>query len=173
MKNLRVTLISLLGLTAAGALLAANPKPASRADVTFVDPEKFTDAADAQRGSDWGREANLDELKNYIQDRANVYVREGQKLTVSITDVDLAGEIEPWRSSQLRDARIIKDIYAPRIDLSFKLTDASGAVIKEGTRHLTNPTFTMNIYPNRNDPRVYEKGLLDDWMRNEFGGKKK
>lgn len=173
MKTLRVSLLSLVGLTAAGALFASDPKPVSRAEVTFVKPEEFTDAADAERGSDWGRDGNLQELKEFIQERANRLVSEGQKLTVSITDVDLAGEIEPWRSSQMRDARIVKEIYPPRIDLSFKLTDASGAVVKEGTRHLTNLTFMMNLYPNRSDPRVYEKGLLDDWMRNEFGGKKK
>lgn len=170
--------ISRIALTAFASLvtvlgLQAGPKAASRAEVTFSNPENFTDAADDQRGSDFGRAANLKELKDYIEDRANTYVPEGQKLQVTVTDVDLAGEIEPWRSSSLRDARIIKDIYTPRIQLSFKLTDASGAVIKEGTRNLTDLTYLMNIYPNRSDPRVYEKGLLDNWLRSEFGAKKK
>ena len=171
MKTLRVTFLGLLGL-AAGTLFAADQKP-DRVEVTFVNPDKFTDAADAQRGSDWGREANLDILKRYIVERAGRYVAEGQKLSVSITDVDLAGEIEPWRSSSLRDARIMKDIYPPRIDLSYKLTDANGAVIKEGSRHLTDMSYMMNVYPDRSDPRVYDKGLLDDWIRRDIATKKK
>ena len=171
MKTLRITFLSILGL-AAGTLFAADQKP-SRVEVTFVNPDKFTDAADAQRGSDWGRDSNLDILKNYIVERASRYVAEGQKLSVTITDVDLAGEIEPWRSSSLRDARIMKDIYPPRIDLSYKLTDATGAVIKEGSQHLTDLSYLMNVYPNRSDPRVYDKGLLDDWIRRDIATKKK
>jgi len=157
---------------AAGALWAADQKT-DRVEVTFVNPDKFTDAADAQRGSDWGRDANLQILKDYIVRRASRYVAEGQKLSVSITDVDLAGEIEPWRSTSLRDARIMKDIYPPRIDLSYKLTDASGTVVKEGTRHLSDMNYLMNVYPDRSDPRVYDKGLLDDWIRHDLATKKK
>jgi hypothetical protein len=46
-------------------------------------------------------------------------------------------------------------------------------VVKEGNRQLRDLTFTMNINPNRNDPRVYEKALLDDWLRSEFNRAKK
>lgn len=173
MKTLRVTLLTVLGLTA-GALFAADQNSkADRVEVTFVNPDKFTDAADGQRGSDWGRDANLDVLKKYIIERASRYVQEGQKLSVSITDVDLAGEIEPWRSSSLRDARIMKDIYFPRIDLSYKLTDATGAVLKENSRHLSDMNYLMNIHPDRSDPRVYDKSLLDDWIRRDIATKKK
>ena len=173
MKPLPITLTALLGLAAVVGVQAANPKAASRAEVSFTDPEKFTDAADGQRGSSFGLESNLEELKTHLMDRANLHVPEGQKLVVTITDVDLAGEIEPWRSPQMQDVRIIKEIYTPKIDLSYKLLDASGAVVKEGTRQLRDLTFTMNINPNRNDRRVYEKALLDDWLRSEFGRVKK
>ena len=86
--------------------------------------------------------------------------------------MDLAGEIEPWHGAQFQDVRIVKDIYPPRIDLSFQLLDAAGTVIKEGQRHLSDMSFLMHIYSNRSDTRVYEKGLLDDWMRSEFRVKK-
>lgn len=180
MKILRSTLITLLGITAAAGLRAADPKtpaavtkPVPRVEVAYTDPEKFTDAADGQRGSDYGRDGNLAELRDYLVQRASIYVPEGQKLSITVTDVDLAGEIEPWRSPQMQDTRIIKDLYPPRIDLSFKLLDASGAVIKEGKRELRDLSYTMKIYPNRSDRRVYEKALLDDWLRSEFPRAKK
>lgn len=172
MKTFRTTLTAFLGLAVVAALGAADPKPV-RTEVIFDHPENFTDAADGQRGSDFGREANLNELRDHLIRRADRFVPEGDKLTVTITDVDLAGEVEPWRTPSHQDIRIIKDIYPPRIQLSFKLTNASGAVVKEGTRKLQDLTFNMNIYPNRNDERVYEKGLLDDWVRQEFGSLKK
>ncbi|ACB74113.1 DUF3016 domain-containing protein [Opitutus terrae] len=174
MKTTRLTLSVFLAVTAAAVLSAADPKTPSRVEVTFTDPEKFTDAADAQRGSDFGREANLQELRQYIERRATRFVPEGQKLSVTITDVDLAGEVEPWRTPRMSDARFVKDIYPPRIELSFRLTDASGAVIKEGTRKLSDLTFMMNLHAvNRDDPRIYEKDLLDRWISSEFRPNKK
>lgn len=173
MKTVPFALSALLGIVAVVGVRAADTKVAPRVDVTFVEPEKFTDAADGPRGTDFGREGNLEELKSYLIQRGNSYVSEGQKLSVSITDVDLAGEIEPWRSGSAQDVRIVKDIYPPRIQLSYKLVDASGATIKEGKRSLTDLTFSMNINPNRSDPRVYEKRLLDDWLRSDFPKAKK
>ena len=174
MKTLPLTLSVLLGMTAISSGQAANEKAAPRAEVTYSNPEKFTDAADSQRGSDFGRDANLDELREHVLRRANAHVPVGQKLEVTITDIDFAGEIEPWRSPQAHDVRIIKDIYSPRIDLTYRLIDvATGAVVKEGESRLRDLTFTMNIHANRNDHRVYEKALLDDWLRKEFGRVKK
>ena len=179
MKSRRITLLAaiapllLIGLQAAPAAASKTRTPtASRAEVTFVNPEKFTDAADGERGSDWGRDGNLEALKEHIERRASVYIPEGQKLKVKITDVDLAGEIEPWRSPNFRDVRIVKDIYFPRIELTFQLVDATGAVIKEGTRRLSDMAFLTTIHLDRSDPLVYDKGLLDDWMRSEFAAKK-
>jgi hypothetical protein len=176
MKTLRFTLTALLGALSIMGVQAADKKEKAepRIDVTFSNPEEFTDAADGQRGSDYGREANLAELKAHLMQKANAYVPVGQKLEVAVTDVDLAGEIEPWRSPHAHDVRIIKDIYSPRIDLTYKLIDtATGAVVKEGTSKLRDLTFNMNIHINRSDPRLYEKALLDDWLRNEFGRVKK
>lgn len=173
MKTLRLTLTALLGILAVVGIRAADSKAAPRATVTFVNPDKFTDAADSQRGSDFGREGNLAELKAYIERKASSYVPEGQRLEVTITDVDLAGEIEPWRSPQMQDVRIIKEIYPPRIDLSYKLINATGAIVKEGTHQLRDLNYMMNINPNRSDPRVYEKALLDDWFRADFARVKK
>src|SRR5690348_8532907 len=113
MKTIRFTLTTLLGLAVAAGL-AAGPKTLPRAEVIFFHPDKFTDAADGPRGSDIGRDSNLEQLKDYLVDRANVYIPEGQKLEVTITDVDLAGEVEPWRGPRFQDTRIVKDIYSPR-----------------------------------------------------------
>ena len=173
MKTLRFLLTTSLGIVAVAGLRADNSKATPRVEVTFHEPDKFTDAADGPRGTDYGRDGIIEDLKTYLVRKASVYIPEGQKLTVTINDIDLAGEIEPWRSPQAQDVRIIKDIYPPRINLSFKLVDASGATIKEGKKQLRDLTFTMNINPNRSDPRVYEKALLDDWLRSEFNRPKK
>lgn len=173
MKTHRITLAALLIIAGAAGAYAAKEKPAPRTEVTFFEPEKFTDAADGPRGTDTGRDENLEELRSFLVDRAQRYVPEGQKLSITITDVDFAGEVEPWRTPSNSDIRIVKSIYSPRIDLTFKLTDATGAVVKEGKRDLRDPMFDMMLRPDRNDRRVYEKGLLGDWLSNEFPRQKK
>ena len=63
----------------------------------------------------------------------------------------------------------MKEIYPPRIKLSFRLTDGNGDVVKQGERELTNPNFLMLALPTTiNDPFRHEKALIDDWLGREF-----
>ena len=83
-----------------------------------------------------------------------------------VTDVDRAGNFEPWRPYPMREVRIIKDIYPPRIDLRFRLLDADGKTIREGTRKLRDPGFMSDsINTSSNDTLRYEKALIDRWLR--------
>lgn len=171
MKTLRLPLIVLLGATAVVGLRAADTPALSKVDVVFSHPENFTDVAQDQRGSDIGREANLDMLKDYLVRKASPLIPAGDKLTVTFTDIDLAGEYEPWRT-RAHDVRIVKDIYTPKMNLSFTLTDGSGKVLKEGTRHLTNLNFMSEMLPltEQNEPLAYDKQLLGNWVSDEFRG---
>lgn len=174
MKTIRLPLLALFGLAMVGALRADNTSAASRVDVTFVNPDKFTDVKDAYMPTDSGQKGILDDLQDYIVHHAGSRLSDGQHLSVKVTDIDLAGDFEPWHGPEAQDIRIMKAIYTPKIDLSFTLTDASGNVVKQGERHLRDLNYTMNINSvNRSDPRFYDKALLDDWIRNEFPHSKK
>lgn len=152
---------------------AASPTPAPRAEVVFVAPEKFTDVRDSYTSSDAGRDGILDQIRDYMLDEAKRFLPEGDKLFVSVTDIDLAGDFEPWRGPRWDDVRIVKDIYPPRINLSFRLTDPTGKVIKEGKRNLSDLSFMMKITTTfRDDPLRHEKTLIDDWFRDDFGSLK-
>ena len=92
---------------------------------------------------------------------------------MTFSDIDLAGDFEPWHGAQFDDVRIIKDIYVPRMNFSFKVTDASGTVIKSGERKLVDPAFQFNITPAfRDDPLRYEKAMLDSWFSQELTARK-
>lgn len=172
-RSLLALVAALAGLSALRAV-PASANNDSRIDVAFDHPEKFTDLKDSEFPSDSSRQAYMDELKEHLQKNATRHLADGQKLSVTITDVDMAGDFEPWRGPNFYDIRIVKDVYPPRIDLNFKLTDASGAVVKEGKRELRDLDFQMHISPiDREDPLRYEKALLDDWTRSEFRGQKK
>lgn len=148
---------------------ASKPASAPKAEVVYVAPEKFTDVRDSYTGSDAGRDATLDQMREYFIDEANRFLPDGTKLFVSVTDVDLAGDFEPWRGPRWDDVRIVKDIYPPRISLSFRVTDASGQLVKEGKRDLRDLAFMMKLSVGfRDDPLRNEKALIDDWFRDEF-----
>jgi hypothetical protein len=133
--------------------------------VNYENPEKFTDMSryhPTGRGAD---ESYMDELRDHLQRAGSSRIPAGDTLAITITDGDLAGEFEPHRGPTLADVRIIRSMYAPRINLTYRLTDASGAVRAEGDRVLRNPTFDWTtLHINRTDPLRYEKDLLDEFL---------
>ncbi len=153
---------------------AVSAEAGTRVEVVYVNPEKFTDVKDSNFGSERGREDTLALLKDYIVERGAKLLPEGQRLSVTITDVDLAGDYEPWRGPKFDDVRIVKEIYPPSIHLSFKVTDGAGTVVKEGMEKLRDLSFQMSATPAfSSDSLRYEKALLDNWLRSEFPKAKK
>ena len=159
------------GLSIAGGVNAADDAH-SRVDVSWANPDDFSDAK-MYPGTGLGRaqpEEWLGDLSKYLKYRADRALPPGETLEVKFTNVQRAGIYEPWRGPQWDDVRIIKDMYPPRIDLSFTLRGADGHVISEGTRKLRDPAFLQRGIWNETDPLRYEKRLLDDWLRSELKG---
>src|SRR5690606_39529257 len=94
----------------------------------------------------------------------------GQRLEVTSTDIERAGNFEPWQGMRTDHVRYMRDIYPPRISLDFTLTGVDGGVIAQGSRDLTDLSYLRGHPRARdNDPLRFEKQLLDDWLRREFG----
>jgi hypothetical protein len=173
MKPKYVFLAAVLA-AALNLLSAAHAASNIRVDVNFDHPEKFTDVKDSYMGTEKGRDNYLALIKEYIQDRAPHYLADGQVLTMTFTDIDLAGDFEPGRGPRWDDVRIIKDIYPPRMKFSYKLTDSSGAVVKEGEEKLIDMSFQITANPiNSQDSLHYEKTMIDNWLRAQLWQPKK
>jgi len=161
------SVILLAALLASGCQsVTPNPNPAAVGDITveFKDSDKYTDARDSVNGPT--SQTYLDELGKYLKESAARQLTAGQKLTVTVTDIDLAGDIPP---GQLENVRIVKDIYMPRMELHFQLLGSDGAVVKEGDRRLLDMNFMQTLIPTtQNDPLRYDKALLANWVRNDF-----
>lgn len=166
MKTITRLTVVLFGLVAPLALRAADvAKAPARTEVVFDHPEKFTDVKDGDFGTDKGRDATLELIRDFLVERADKALPPGQKLTITFTDIDLAGDFEPWRGPQFSDVRIVKPIYAPRLSFSYKVTDAAGKIVKEGKEELRDLAFDMRLTMDRQDPLRYEKDILKDWIR--------
>lgn len=168
--KIKLPLFTLFGLAMGSAALAAASadKAAAAVAVTFVAPENFTDVKDDSMDAGRGRDALLDELKQHITARAAKYLTAGQRLEITVTDVDLAGDFEPWRGINFDDIRIVKDLYPPRVSLQFRLLKADGTVVREGKRQLQDLGYLMTVGRSSQDPLRHDKGMLSDWLRQEF-----
>jgi hypothetical protein len=166
MKTITCLTVVLFALVAPLALSAAPAtKAPARTEVIFDHPEKFADVKDSEFGTDKGRDAILDQIREFIVERAEKILPAGQKLVITFTDIDLAGDFEPWRGAQFSDIRIVKSIYPPRFNFTYKVTDAAGKVVKEGKEKLIDLAFDMRLTIDRQDPLRYEKDILMDWLR--------
>jgi len=160
-------LSSVLGLAAAGALYGAGNSPA-RTEVIFDHPENFTDVKDSYTPSDKGRDAILENIRSFLVHRTESLVPDGYKLTITFTDIDLAGEFEPWRGAQFDDVRIVKAIYPPAFKFSYSVTDPSGRIVREGTEDIRDMNFQMRVTIDLSDQLRYEKDILGDWARSKL-----
>ncbi len=176
-STLHASLALVIGFASATALLAADKSTPAEARVTVVfdHPEKYQDLKDSgfdtenQRGS----ERYLPLIKEHIEQEAGRLLAPGQRLTITFTDIDLAGDFEPWHGANYHDVRIVKDIYIPRLTFTFQVRDEGGRVLGEGERRLVDLAYQMRIGGGfRDDPLRYEKGMLNDWLRDELRARK-
>jgi hypothetical protein len=157
----------LLALSAVVPLTAG--EPSTRVTVAFVAPEKFTDVRDSALFDDSGRNTYLEQIRDHLLEQAPKYLAEGQSLEITFTDIDLAGDFELWRGPRFFDVRMIRDIYPPRLEFSFRLLDATGKVVKEARRSLLDLAFQLrSSVLSQHDTLRYEKAMLEDWLRDEF-----
>ncbi|MDQ3040244.1 MAG: DUF3016 domain-containing protein [Pseudomonadota bacterium] len=157
---------------ATGMLAADAPRSlpdAGPVSVAWADPATF---AEFRRGSNrWASSegAWLQELALYLRKRAQEQLTAGDRLELTIVDLDRAGEYEPWHGIALHDTRIVRDIYPPRMTLQFRHFAAAGALIAEGERKLSDPGFLINSGAfNNSDPLRYEKRMIDAWIRRDL-----
>ena len=140
----------------------------SRISVVFVDPRRFTDVKDGAMRSPAGGAAILGEIERFVRESGERYVPAGFSLEMRVTDVDLAGELEPWRGPQFERVRFMRESSWPRIDFEFRLKNAEGRVVREGRRSLSDPSYLTRSQRVADGRLRYEKELLTDWFRQEI-----
>jgi hypothetical protein len=156
----------------AGLLAADAPRalPGSGpVSVAWTDPAGFSELRFSGNRFESARGRWLSDLATYLRDRAAARLPAGERLELTITDVQRAGRYEPMYRMDMQDVRVVRDIYPPRITLRFRHFDASGTVVSEGERTLTDPGFLTHAVPlSDSDTLRYEKRMIDGWLRSEF-----
>jgi hypothetical protein len=160
-------LLAIAGITSS---LATPTKPPERVQVAWGPTESLSEVKDNPMQRGWLRPKDwMQELGDHLRKRADVVLPAGEQLQVTIDDIKLAGAFEPWRRSAAQDIRFMKDLYPPRMDLHYALTSADGTIIRQGESRLRDNAYLQRSLPTSSDPLRYDKRLIDDWLRKEFG----
>lgn len=169
MKSSPLLRLLCVACVALASVMVQAATPPDNVSVRYKDPQHFTEARRSFGIHLIDADDYLKPLKAYIVQRASRILAPGQRLDIEITDVDRAGEYEPWRGPNFDDVRIIKDVYPPSIDLHFTLYGADGKVLREGSRKLRDLAFLSHGMANDQDTLRYEKSLIDLWLRKGAG----
>ncbi|MDX5405783.1 MAG: DUF3016 domain-containing protein [Chromatiaceae bacterium] len=153
-------LIFVCGLT----LLAGGVAQAAEVKVEWQEPEKFTDIRPANDSRKAYRERVLKRFDGFFQDMA-AKLPEGYQWQVTVTDIDLAGDVDYFIGGAGNALRVVKDIYSPAIKFSQVLRDKHGEEVLSSDEKLRDMGFMQSLRtPNNNEEFRYEKQMLDDWF---------
>jgi len=157
-------IIVLCGLAA----LAFSSVHAAEVKVQWQDPEKFTDIRPANDSRKSYRERVIRKFDEFFQ-QMGMKLPEGYNLDVTVTDIDLAGDVDYFISGAGNALRVVKDIYSPAMKFSYVLRDNHGEQVMQADEKLRDMGFMQSIRSAHNsDEFRYEKQMLEDWFEREL-----
>ncbi|MBI3285405.1 MAG: DUF3016 domain-containing protein [Burkholderiales bacterium] len=151
------------GLLAAGLLGPA--AQAAEVKVSWHEPEKFTDIRpNGYETRDAFQQRVFKEFDQMFAAQAQ-RLADGYLLEVTVTDLDLAGEVRPLFARTLNDIRVVKELYWPRMSFRYTLKDPQGKQLAAGKEDLKDMNFMMRagVTPGYTS-FGYEEHMLRDWF---------
>jgi hypothetical protein len=147
------------------ALLFAPAQALDSVSVELQDPAEFTDFALSDTGSEKEVRELAREWTEFVEAEAPKRIDAPGTLHLSFSDIDMAGDFEPWNSHNNPDIRFFRAVYPPRIRFSYRLLDASGAEVAAGQESLSDMGFELGRSPGyENELLYYEKSLMRGWF---------
>ncbi|MBY5992267.1 DUF3016 domain-containing protein [Ferrimonas balearica] len=157
-----------LALFSGAAMAEDAPKwPTQDGNVTVIwqEPDNYRDVKTGSGVQSRYQNHVFATLGKHLQKGIEPKLAEGEKVTITVTDLDLAGDVRPSFGATPNDIRIVKSVYPPRINFSYEVTAADGSVKASGEEKLADLGFdsrSTNRY--HNDALRFEMRMLDDWV---------
>lgn len=157
MRNhlIALSLITVLGIGQAAA---------AEVQVSFQEPEKFTDIRPTNDTRSRYQQRVQTAFEKMFNDMA-AQMPEGYQWQVTITDIDLAGDVDYFAGNGGQALRIIKDVHSPAVRFSHVLRDQRGEEVLSGEERLRDMGFLQRISrPSARPEFEYERVMLNDWF---------
>jgi hypothetical protein len=153
-------ILSLLALVA----VTASAQTGGSVQVSFVQPSNFSDVRDSAHRT----EDTLAALQRHFEVIGAQFLAAGQTLKIEVLDVDLAGEVR--HGMRANDIRVLRGRADwPRLQLRYTL-ESPGAAAKRGAATLADMAYLERSLPLLNNEALpYERRMLEDWFKAEFG----
>lgn len=153
-------------------LLSSQTFAKAEVEIIWQEPKKFTDVRATNESRKGFRESTFKKLDEYIAELAE-YLPEGHKLSMTVDNLDLAGQVWPASFVGLghsgSDVRLIKSIDIPRMSFTYQLLDEAGQVVQESAVKLKDMSFQDRHNPFFDSESLrYEKNMIRDWFKDEF-----
>ena len=150
------------------SLLTVGTAQAGEVSVQWQQPEKFTDIRPANDTRKAYRERILKKFDSFFAELAGK-LPEGYKWEVTVTDLDLAGDVDYFAGGAGNPLRVVKDIYSPAIKFSYVVRDKHGEEVASAQEKLRDMGFMQTLNSvNNSDELRYERQMLEDWFSKEL-----
>lgn len=169
MKQLGFTRLGLAtALAGASLFIGTGAAHAGSVEVTYTGADQYTDA---------GRGRDLEQvewaLTQHLQKLGATGLPADVTLKIEVTDIDLAGEVRPWRGLW-RDVRVMRGTTDwPRIELGFSL-ERGGQVVDSGKERVADLAYLAvgsSVHLDSSEGLFFEKRMLSNWFAKRFSGK--
>lgn len=167
MKVQFLLLASVLSCSAVWAADGAKTDPVTEAElvkIVWQNPKDFRDIKSSGEIQSRYEQRLFDTLTSNINKEAAKVLKPNQKLEMTVTDVDLAGDMRPTFGATVDDLRVVKELYPPRMTFSYQVLE-NGSVIIAGDEKLSDMGFMSGIQSINNKPFMYETKMLSDWLK--------
>lgn len=156
---------SLLVLTMLAAFGIADAQAvAAEVKVTFEQPEKYTDIRPTHESRSRYEQKVLQSVEKIFTDLA-AKMPEGYQWQVTVTDIDLAGDVDYFAGPNGQALRIVKDIYSPAVRFSHSLRDNYGEEVLSGEEKLRDMAFLQRLSKTGTRAEFeHEQVMLQDWF---------
>ncbi len=138
---------------------------AASVEVNWNDPDSYSDIRHASSDTKKSfRERVFSQLEGHISKLAKA-LPEDQKLIMDFTNVDLAGNVGPVRTTDT--VRVVQGHrYPARLAFDYTLKDTPGNVIRQGSEHLTSSIGITRT--TKTEAFGIEKKMLTNWFKKTF-----
>ncbi len=139
---------------------------AASLEINWIEPDKYRDIDPGNSSKKRFHKRVFETLENQFIDQANK-LPEGYQMKISVTDIDLAGDIRFATADRIR---IVKDIYFPSMHFSYELLDKEQKSLAAAEIEIKDMGFLQGIssVSRKNDFLYYERKMTDDWFNETF-----